>query len=257
MESQTALRASTASTYGMNLRTVSMPGLSETASLTRQSVERPTPDPGATSFLSSVYVSFRSLPRTHAVEGMEDFMPPMLPDEEHLDLAPLQSDEERDAAYRSEVPVNIRKVLWQNLETLMNKAWGRTNLRRLARESGVGVATIARLQGLEQNVGIDMLIQLGKPFRRQAWQLLSPTMGAFSDDAGELATAFDALDEAKKAAAYAVIVQILEFGNIGVLPSAPPSLPPAPAPEKPPAAGRASPASKRTRAKPRRTRQTG
>lgn len=241
---------------GRNLRTVSMPGLSDSPSRMRQRVERPTPARGASS-LSSVYVSFLSLARTDAAEGTEDFMPRMLSDAERIEEESLQSDPERDAAYRSEVPPNIRNVLWQNLETLMTRAWGRTNLNRLAREAGIGTATMARLQELGQNVGVDMLIKLGRPFRRQPWELLSPTLGPFSDEAIEIAHSFDALDESKKAAAYAVIVQILEFGNIGAPPSGPPTLPPEPEPQTPPAASPASPAPKRTPGKPRATRRAG
>lgn len=241
------------STTRMNLRTVSIPGFGEAPSRMRHSVEKPTFARGANS-LSSAYVSFFNRARTSAADGMEDFMPRMLSDAERSQEATLQSDPERIDAYRDEVPPNLRNVLWQNLDTLMTRAWGRTNLRRLARESGVGVATIARLQELGQNVGVDMLSQLGKPFRRQAWELLSPTLGPFSDEAVEIAHAFDGLDASRKAAAYALIVQILEFGNTGGPPSSPPTAPHPPAPQTPPEEAPPSPVPTRTRGKPQRTR---
>jgi transcriptional regulator with XRE-family HTH domain len=222
------------STCGMNLRTVSIPGFSEAPSRMRHRVENPTP--AATAALcNSEWVNFFNLARTEAAEGMEEFMSRMLSDTEQQPQASLQSDGERDDAYRSDMPPAIRAVIWKNLEDLMTAAWGRTNLRRLARESGIGVATIARIKNSEQNLGVEMVVALARPFRRRPWELLSPNLSGYSAEASEIAAAFDELaDEPQRRRAYALIVQILEFGNTGGSPpSQPPTTGPAPSPETP------------------------
>jgi hypothetical protein len=237
-------------------RTVSIPGFGVCPSLIRHAEENPIPaDFAATR--SSEWGNFLRRARIAAIEGIEDNMSRIVPDAERQALPTLQSDGEQDGAYRSDMAAPILSVIWKNLEDLMTARWGGPNLRRLAREAGIGPATMARLKLKDQNLGVEMLVKLGRPFRRQAWELLSPNLGGYSAEAAEIAAAFDELaDEQKRRRAYALIVQILEFGNTGPL-SGPPTLAPEPGPRKSPAAGQAAPSPTRSHGKPRRTPQAG
>ena len=142
---------------------------------------------------------------------------------------------------------SLRETLWANLLTLMTQRWGRENLTRLGKESGTGPATPSRLKVYQQAVGIDVLERLAAPFGVQAWQLLSPTLGrAFSLPATEIAQMFDALEPARQEQAYALIVQMLAFGNSGALqPASRPTSLLAPVPQTPPEERRVSPAPRR------------
>lgn len=142
----------------------------------------------------------------------------------------------------------LRGTLWSNLQTLMTRQWGRENLTRLGKESGTGPATPSRLKVCQQAVGIDVLERLASPFGVQAWQLLCPALGKpFSPPATEIARLFDSLDSARQEQAYALIVQLLAFGNGGPLALASrPTDPPAQAHQTPREERRISPVPRRT-----------
>jgi hypothetical protein len=118
----------------------------------------------------------------------------------------------------------------------MQLRWGRSNIRQLAEKAHVGEATIHRFKPEAVNwPGLDAIDKVAGVFRREAWQLLHPRPDAreLSSSGSEIGHAFDRLPDARKEAAYALIVQILEFGNEGPGPDRPSSTP-TPAPQAPP-----------------------
>jgi DNA-binding Xre family transcriptional regulator len=112
-----------------------------------------------------------------------------------------------------------KTVLWRNVSTLMRERWGRTNLTRLAKEAGIGDFTVHRLKETDATtVGLDIVDKIAGVFKREPWQLLAPQgpgQENLSADARRLAAKFDSLPDEQKNRAYALIEQILEFGNIG------------------------------------------
>ncbi len=131
---------------------------------------------------------------------------------------------------------DTKKVLWRNVSTLMTEQWGRENLTRLSAKAKIGEASVHRMKAAKTSIGLDQLIAVGKVFKRAPWQLLDPRPGmlAFSDEAAKIAALFDSLDEDKQAAAYALILQILDFGRIVPTPPGSPTLAPAPSPAETP-----------------------
>lgn len=89
--------------------------------------------------------------------------------------------------------VDIKAVLWRNLNTLMAQQWGGENLTRLAREAGFAPATATRLKNQETSIGIDILEQLAAVFKVDAWQLLY--RGLDASLAGDAARMFDQIDQ--------------------------------------------------------------
>lgn len=116
---------------------------------------------------------------------------------------------------------NSKPALWSAVLALMNKQYGGENLNRLAREAKVGPATSSRLKAQETSVGLDTLDKLADYFRVKPWQLLIP---GFDPDhppglvdasvmAQDIAKMFDKItDEEQRKRAYALIVQLVEFG---------------------------------------------
>lgn len=112
--------------------------------------------------------------------------------------------------------------VWSSLEKLMLVSWGRPNLSRLARESGVGMATVSRLQHDDgvTSTGLDKIEKLGAVFGVKPHQLLDPAFDpsnpslSFSSQAVALASAFDRItDTHARAKAYAMCLQLLDFAN--------------------------------------------
>lgn len=150
-----------------------------------------------------------------------------------------QPDLEGSARYRFGM-ADVRKILWKNLEALMTSRWGGVNLSRLGREAKIGPSGAHRLKEQHQSSGIVLVEDLAEVFKLEAWQLLHPEMRSsppLSDHAMSVAEMFDRVPVERQAWAYAVISQVLEFGNTGrsgVPFHAPSDDPPAP-PETPPA----------------------
>lgn len=105
--------------------------------------------------------------------------------------------------------------LWANLITLMTRMYGGENQNRLARDAGVGVATISRIKAQGSSVGIDVLEKLAAVFGMDAWQLLRPggaeeCAAPASPLAMDLAYALDRIeDPAIQRKAHAIAVQVL------------------------------------------------
>lgn len=82
-----------------------------------------------------------------------------------------------DFAYRMRMPTkrdNLKRRLWESAAALMDHAYGKENLGRLASEVGFGPATSTRLKKQETSVGIDVLEAIAHRFRFEPWQLLVP-----------------------------------------------------------------------------------
>lgn len=116
---------------------------------------------------------------------------------------------------------NSKPTLWAAVLALMEKNYGGENLNRLAREAKIGPATASRIKAQETSVGIDTIDRLADHFRVQPWQLILPgfnpsnpqTLAASSPMAQDVAQMIDAIqDEALRRRAYALILQVIEFG---------------------------------------------
>lgn len=71
-----------------------------------------------------------------------------------------------------------KKILWNNVLTLMIQRYGEENCWRCAKESGVGPGTMTRIKNMETSVGIDTLEKLSALFGVEPYQLLIPGMGS-------------------------------------------------------------------------------
>lgn len=69
-----------------------------------------------------------------------------------------------------------KAILWANVSALMRHHWGKENLTRLARESGVGPGTATRIKEQSTSVGLDVLQSVARCFELQAWHLLTPNL---------------------------------------------------------------------------------
>ena len=70
--------------------------------------------------------------------------------------------------------IDSRAVLWANVQALMQHHWKGENINRLAREAGVGPATVDRLKKQKTSVGIEVIDKLAPVFALESWQLLVP-----------------------------------------------------------------------------------
>ncbi len=171
---------------------------------------------------------------TSAPEGIEDFIGTGVCPVVRIRSSP-NLDESH--AYRQPMATDPRKVLWQNLATLMTSRWGEVNKRRLAREAEIGETTMKRIVAADDSIGLEVINRLARVFRVPVWCLLKA--GAFgdqaephfSDTALDIAQMFEDLPVARKPRAYALIVQLLEFQNEGPRQdNGPPSEGPTPGP---------------------------
>jgi transcriptional regulator with XRE-family HTH domain len=72
--------------------------------------------------------------------------------------------------------IDTKRVLWENLEALMNHHFEKPNLSELHRRSKIGLASLDRIKKQETSVGIDTLEKLADVFGLQAWHLLTPQL---------------------------------------------------------------------------------
>lgn len=70
--------------------------------------------------------------------------------------------------------IDTNATLWQNLESLMKKEWGDVNINRLARECGVGPASVQRIKDQNTSTGLKLLEKIADNFNLAVWQLLVP-----------------------------------------------------------------------------------
>lgn len=113
---------------------------------------------------------------------------------------------------------STRARMWSRIQMLMTDKWGAESQNRLAREAGVGVATIARLKMLETSVGLDVVEKVAHALGVQAWQLLCPVellegAGELSPLAQDLGRELDQIrDPDLHRRAFAVASQVISFG---------------------------------------------
>lgn len=67
---------------------------------------------------------------------------------------------------------DLKRLLWENVQALMMDKYGRENLTLLAKEAGIGVASIQRIKEMQTSVGIDIVEKVAKAFRLEAHQLM-------------------------------------------------------------------------------------
>jgi DNA-binding Xre family transcriptional regulator len=93
---------------------------------------------------------------------------------------------------------------------------GRTSFNALVASGAVTNGTLGRIVSDDgQDVRLEQLDWLAHALSVEPWQLLhpDPEVSAFSADALKIARAMDDLPPEKRAAAHAVFVQAVEFGN--------------------------------------------
>jgi hypothetical protein len=70
--------------------------------------------------------------------------------------------------------INSNAALWQNIQALMVKHYGKENLSRLAIECGFAQSTVTRIKQQQTATGLDKVDQIAQRFNLAAWQLLVP-----------------------------------------------------------------------------------
>ncbi len=115
---------------------------------------------------------------------------------------------------------STRTALWTRVQELMLDKWGSENQNRLAREAGVGVATIARMKTAGTSVGLDVVEKVASALGTEAWQLICPADRLHDQDSGfsplalDLARSLDLIEDPDlHRRAYAVASQVLSFGS--------------------------------------------
>jgi hypothetical protein len=166
-----------ASACGMNLPTVSMPGFSVAPLRMFQRVVRGTPDRFASS-LQRAYDKASRAARTSAEVGMEGAISPYPIDSGTVvkpfsigrGLYPLPMADD-------DGPHPLSALIWINVQSLMDRAWGEVNITRLGREAGIAQGGAQRLQN-QRKVGPPLLAKVATLFHVEPWQLLAPNLGA-------------------------------------------------------------------------------
>lgn len=74
--------------------------------------------------------------------------------------------------------IDTKRLLWRNVQTLMQREWNGEFLGRLARECSIAQATVTRIKQQETSVGLDVIEAIAARFKLQPWQLLSEDLGA-------------------------------------------------------------------------------
>jgi hypothetical protein len=78
----------------------------------------------------------------------------------------------RDTAPVSQI--DVRQVLWANVQALMEHHWRRVSLAELSRKAHIGLGSVSRIKEQETSVGVDIVAKVADVFHLEAWQLLVP-----------------------------------------------------------------------------------
>ena len=131
-----------------------------------------------------------------------------------------------------------KTALWEAVTKLMEKHYGKENLNRLARDTHIGNGTASRMKERETSVGLDTLEKIAKFFGVEPWQLLvqgfdpasPPALSTGSTMARDVGAMLDEIkDDAQRRRAYALILQVVEFGGAPAAATVPSPAPDAPA----------------------------
>lgn len=90
----------------------------------------------------------------------------------------------------------LRRVLWENIQALMQMHYGGENLSRVATAAGFkGGANMTRVKAMETDQTVKTIARLARAFNLPVWQLMAPNLGAnlyVIDDARRVVPLFDA-----------------------------------------------------------------
>lgn len=70
--------------------------------------------------------------------------------------------------------IDSNATLWQNVQALMIRKYGKTNIKGFAAFCKVGVGTIQRIEAQQTSVGLAILDKIAQKFELAPWQLLVP-----------------------------------------------------------------------------------
>lgn len=123
-------------------------------------------------------------------------------------------------------PVDLRPILWSNVESLMRHRWGSTSRQRLADLAEVGPATIQRIAALQVSTGIDVVAAIANALGVHPWQLLVadadplnlPKLDrrGYSPQAADLAATLDGIaDSGRRQQAYTAAIAVLTLAAMG------------------------------------------
>jgi transcriptional regulator with XRE-family HTH domain len=69
---------------------------------------------------------------------------------------------------------DTKKALWENVKALMEKKYGKENIKRLAREAKIGTGTASRIKEQRTSVGLDVVEKIARLFKVPPASLLMP-----------------------------------------------------------------------------------
>jgi hypothetical protein len=147
----------------------------------------------------------RSLPMPSRMTSISSITP-------HHTESGMAVNRNRNApAYRlSAMRENVKKVLWENVRTLMLDAWGVENLNRLAREAHFGPATASRIKEQKTSVGVDVVEKVARLFKLPPAALLLPHA---EKDLLTIAKAYRVAPEGREYLLYTARAIIEKHGN--------------------------------------------
>lgn len=70
--------------------------------------------------------------------------------------------------------IDSNATLWQNVQALMVRKYGKTSIKPFAAFCKVGVGTIQRIEAQQTSVGLTILDKIAQKFDLAPWQLLVP-----------------------------------------------------------------------------------
>jgi hypothetical protein len=73
-------------------------------------------------------------------------------------------------------PNKSKAVLWNNIETLMKRDFGKVNIRQFHLKTKLSLGTVQRLKEQETNIGLEVLDHIAEVFGLQSWHLLIPDL---------------------------------------------------------------------------------
>ena len=72
--------------------------------------------------------------------------------------------------------LDTRRLLWANVQALMQHHWKKEDLGRLARTAKIGPATCTRIKQQQTSVGVEIVDKIAEVFGLDTWQLLVPNL---------------------------------------------------------------------------------